>query len=66
MEISTERILNTLQGHTKAIGDLAFSSDGAILASGSDDKTVRIWEVDTGRCLHTLQGHVSRIRSVAF
>lgn len=35
-----------LEGHSWDVVDLAFSADGRLLASGSRDRTVRIWEVD--------------------
>lgn len=37
-----------------------------ILASGSEDKTVKVWDVNTGQCLRTFQGHSNRVTSVAF
>jgi WD40 repeat protein/DNA-binding Xre family transcriptional regulator/DNA-binding HxlR family transcriptional regulator len=37
-----------------------------ILASGSDDATVKLWNVDTGECLKTLWGHSSWVNSVTF
>jgi hypothetical protein len=48
-EDRAEERQSTVDGHRSAITALAFSSDGATLASGSADQTVRIWNVATGR-----------------
>lgn len=37
-----------------------------LIASISDDKTCRIWDVNTGECLKVLVGHSSKINSVSF
>jgi WD40 repeat protein len=45
---------------------LAFSSDGRILASGSLDESVKLWDALTGKERTTLRGHRSGISAIAF
>jgi WD40 repeat protein/serine/threonine protein kinase len=47
-------LLQTLEGHPDKIQDLAFSADGALLASGSQSRVV-VWDVATLRPRHTLE-----------
>jgi WD40 repeat protein len=55
-----------LEGHTSGINCLAFTADGKLLASGSDDKTVCVWDVAAQKLLATLQGHKKMVKTVAF
>jgi WD40 repeat protein len=57
--------LLTLRGHTGPVQSVAFSPDGSRLASGSDDRTVKIWDTQTGKEILTLRGHVHLKPTVA-
>jgi WD40 repeat protein len=59
-------LAQTLTGHSYCVNSVAFSPDGQVLASGSDDKTIKLWEEKTGRIINSLSGHSSYVRSVAF
>ncbi len=50
----------TLQGHSSTVFALTLLGDGR-LASGSGDKSIKLWDVKTGQCVQTLQGHSSYV-----
>ncbi|MDL1873832.1 hypothetical protein FBQ85_01460 [Cytophagia bacterium CHB2] len=59
----TLRVIRSTGG---AVETLAFSPNGKLLAAGSQDGAVRLWEVKTGRIIGTLSGHQRAVSSVAF
>jgi WD40 repeat protein len=67
-DLAKQKVL-TLKGHSDwfgGINSIAFSPNGKILASGSKDKTIKLWQVDTGKEICTLTGHDNDVSSVAF
>ncbi|BDI14532.1 hypothetical protein ANSO36C_03340 [Nostoc cf. commune SO-36] len=57
---------NTLEGHSSVVSSVVFSPDGKTLASGSDDNTIKLWDVSTGKAMKALTGHSSWVFSVVF
>jgi WD40 repeat protein len=56
----------TLTGHQAEVSAVAFTPDGKLLASGSKDKTIKVWDVGSGKLRHTLTGHARSVDCVAF
>jgi WD40 repeat protein len=59
-------ISRTLRAHTDLVGTLCFSPDGTQLATGSRDKTVRVWDLATGNVVRTIVAHDAPIASIAW
>ena len=66
VDLSEQRELFSLDEHDKDVTCLSFSPDGKWLASGSKDKTVRIWDMHNKKCIRVYNGHAHAIREVAF
>ena len=56
---------SALSGHAGIIVSLAFSLGGTLLVSGSEDKTVKLWDVQTGAAVKTFSDHTSSILTVS-
>jgi WD40 repeat protein len=54
--LATGETKTTLQGHTDAVNAMAVTSDGRHAVSGSDDNTLRVWDLESGKELATFTG----------
>src|SRR5258706_7886193 len=54
-------------GHTRPIRSVCYSPDGTRVVSGSDDKTIRIWDAESGTVIgEPVMGHTEGVNSVAY
>ncbi|KAJ3251353.1 hypothetical protein HK103_002444 [Boothiomyces macroporosus] len=60
------RCSSSLTGHTEAVIAVCFSPDGKMLATGSGDTTVRVWDLNTETPRYTLAGHKNWVQLVAW
>ena len=56
---------SVFSGHTDDVTSLVFSLDGALLASGSKDSMVKLWDIQTGGVIKTFRGGPHRPCSVS-
>lgn len=67
-ETSTQEkqlLFSTLLGHSGAVRSIVITPDNQTLISGSEDNTIKIWELSTGKLVRTLTGHTNWISSLA-
>ncbi|KAH0555986.1 hypothetical protein GP486_006074 [Trichoglossum hirsutum] len=58
--------MHKLEGHSDSVRTVAYSPDGRLVASGSCDGTIRLWDDITGLAVRSLEGHSGWVESVAF
>jgi WD40 repeat protein/tRNA A-37 threonylcarbamoyl transferase component Bud32 len=60
------KLIYRFAGHGDAVTSVAFSPYGRLLASGSVDRTIKLWDLPTRQLKQTLTGHENYVESVAF
>jgi WD40 repeat protein/serine/threonine protein kinase len=55
-----------LAGHDGPVRSVAFSPNGQLVVSGSEDNSIRVWDVAAAKGVKTLRGHGSAVRACAF
>jgi WD40 repeat protein len=66
LDVETGDRIALMEGHSSNVLTIAFSSDGSLIASGSEDTTIRVWNAEAGKEIHRLDGHTQLVCSVAF
>lgn len=65
-DVENWKVAMTLRGHTADVVDLNWSPDDSMLASGSLDNTIHIWNMSNGICTAVLRGHSSLVKGVTW
>ncbi|KAH8409355.1 hypothetical protein KR222_001557, partial [Zaprionus bogoriensis] len=58
--------IKTFRGHTNEVNAIKWCPQDQLLASGSDDMTVKIWSMDRERCWHDLRGHQREVYTICW
>ena len=64
-DVAPRHLLATMVGHSGGIWSLALSTDGQLLISGGQDRSVKLWDTRRGQVQMTLTGHTGPIWGVA-
>ena len=60
------KLLGTCKGHKRGIWNVRFSRTERVLATGSGDKTVKLWSLEDFSCVKTFEGHTNSVLRVDF
>ncbi|ETO16739.1 WD-40 repeat-containing protein, partial [Reticulomyxa filosa] len=65
---SSSKLINTFTGHTNTVWSIDYSifDDCQLICSGSNDKTVRVWDVDNNKQIQLFNGHSNYVRCAKF
>jgi U3 small nucleolar RNA-associated protein 13 len=58
--------LRAIRGHTMPVQCMVYDPTGTLVATGSADRTVRVWDIERGYCTHHFRDHTDVVRSLVF
>ena len=58
--------LRAIRGHTMPVQCMVYDPTGTLVATGSADRTVRVWDIERGYCTHHFRDHLDVVRSLLF
>lgn len=64
-DFRNQKTLIDLTGHTSRVMAVAATRDGRIGLTGSEDRTVRVWDLNSGHCIAILEGHTGTVQAVS-
>ena len=62
----SKKTADDVKAHISTIFSLSFSPDGRVLASGSADKTIKLWEMSSGILIKTMNSHTNSVNTLCF
>jgi U3 small nucleolar RNA-associated protein 13 len=65
-DMNTGKVIRSWKAHEAPIIVMTFDPSGTLLATGSADSTVKVWDIEKGFCTHNFKGHGGIISALAF
>ncbi len=65
-DVHTGQLLRRFEGHKETVRRVALSPDESQIATGSDDKSIKLWKASTGELLRSLKGHGDPIKGLVY
>ena len=62
---NSSQLLRSLDGHADAVTAVCVLPDSKLAASGSEDNTIRLWDLASGDCVRVYEGHAGSVRAVS-
>ncbi|RYH00624.1 hypothetical protein EON65_49010 [archaeon] len=65
-DLESKTCIRNIKAHKMPILCMEYDNTGTLVATGSADRTVRVWDIAKGYCTHSFTGHTDLVRTVSF